>query len=244
MYYIMAPRRLVTPGMAQLFNGSGGFLGIPDNASLSMSNVSFTIIGWCKPDVVGTSQVVLGKAKAATIAGVEYDLQINAAGFTFVVVSDGSNVYLVTGNSLGTITAGVWNMIGLGVQVSGNPLVAGTIFTYKNGSSQTGSLPAGVNLQDGTGLFSLGGVSGAMTLSGAIDAVGIWRDRTLSDAESNTLYASGAGFRYSTLPASLKTNLVSWYELDEATGSLVYVDVLGANNLSRTGTVTQVPGKT
>jgi hypothetical protein len=225
----------------------GASLSVADNPTLSMGNVSFTIMTWVKPTQVGTGQVVLGKATAATVAGVEYDMQINAAGEVFVVLSSGTNAYPFTlpAASVGVITAGVWNMIGMGVAVSGNPLIAGSISAYKNGDagSSLSGLPAGVNVQDGLGTFTLGGVIGALTYAGGMDAIGVWRNRCLSAAENLTLYNGGAGYRYDSLPAAFLTNLAAWYELQEPTGATSYVDRVSGLNLTPAGVVTQIAGK-
>lgn len=62
---------------------------------------------------------------------------------------------------------------------------------------------------------------------------------------SSTIYNAGSGTHYSALSAGNKTTLglVSWWGFDEASGA-TRLDLHGVNNLTLTGTITQVPALT
>ncbi len=61
-------------------------------------------------------------------------------------------------------------------------------------------------------------------------------------AISSAIYNSGSGVRYGSVSAGNKTTmgLVSWWGLDEASGS-TRLDLHGSNNLTVGGTITQTP---
>lgn len=66
-------------------------------------------------------------------------------------------------------------------------------------------------------------------MQGAIDNAGLW-GRVLTSAEITYLYNSGAGRVYADLDASMKTNLVSWWGFNEASGTRY--DSHGTNHLT------------
>ena len=62
--------------------------------------------------------------------------------------------------------------------------------------------------------------------NGRIDQVGFWQSvpgsgGALSNAQLLAIYNGGRGLRYPDLPASLKTTLVDWWELNETSGNRV-----------------------
>lgn len=65
--------------------------------------------------------------------------------------------------------------------------------------------------------------------NGSLDSVGAW-NRLLTQAEITSLYNAGVGKIYSDLSAAEKTNLVSWYNFDETSGTRS--DSHGSNNLT------------
>lgn len=77
--------------------------------------------------------------------------------------------------------------------------------------------------------------------TGTIDEVGIW-NRTLNTTEIAELYNSGTGTNdprtdYFWTDYGLDTNLVSYYKMDEASGTIAY-DETGTFNLTEVGTTT------
>ena len=80
----------------------------------------------------------------------------------------------------------------------------------------------------GTSLYAVGG----------IQFVGFWKAASgypLGDAKVTSLYNSGVGLGYDGLTADLKTDLVSYWNLDESTGNAI--DKHGDNTLTEEGTV-------
>jgi hypothetical protein len=68
--------------------------------------------------------------------------------------------------------------------------------------------------------------------------VGFWRGRIITDTEITSLYNSGAGKAYANLTTAEKVDLVSYWNLSEASGNRA--DSHGANTLTDNNTVGSV----
>jgi hypothetical protein len=121
-----------------------------------------------------------------------------------------------------------------------------TLKVYSNGSDITGSLTKTMDnagtMADDSRILQIGAARNATQeefFDGAVDSFGIWA-RALSAGDATTLYNSGNGVVYSDLSAGMKTNLISWYDLDEVSGSRA--DSHGSNTLTDNNTVTSATG--
>jgi hypothetical protein len=74
----------------------------------------------------------------------------------------------------------------------------------------------------------------ASLYTGQLSSVGFWK-RALSPSEVTALFNNGAGRTYASLDSGLRTNLVSWWALNQ---NSVTADSHGTNTLTNTGSVT------
>jgi hypothetical protein len=101
-----------------------------------------------------------------------------------------------------------------------------------NGTMQTG---VSVNGYTASTAFRVGGsMPGLVDLTGLVSEAGFW-SRVRDQAERNGIYNSGNGKSYADLTAAEKVGLVSYWNLDEASGTRV--DSHGANDLTDNNTV-------
>lgn len=90
--------------------------------------------------------------------------------------------------------------------------------------------------------FSVGnyyGYGGSYSLGGRTDSLALY-SRALSSSEIDALYNSGSGLFFSQLDAGQLVDLVSWWDMDEATGTRH--DSIGSNDLTQIGTVGRCQG--
>lgn len=76
--------------------------------------------------------------------------------------------------------------------------------------------------------------------TGTIDGVGIWNGLAMSDAQTDAIYNSGNGVSYDDLTTDSLTSLVSYWELNELSGTRF--DEHGSNNLTDNNTVSYALG--
>jgi Concanavalin A-like lectin/glucanases superfamily len=221
---------------AAFAGGSAQFMGIADNAAFSMgAGAKLTICAWLFPTSFATTTAPISKGGSFAAGTLEYGVQVNAAGSLALRVSDGTTVR----NSNGvTLTLNAWNFAM--VQYDGTNL-----FASLNGGAFTTGV-AGADIQDLANDFRLGLFSGGGSpYSGSLDAVGLWK-RALTANEVSQLYKGGVGMAYGDLFGSLLTNLVDYYDLDDAGGSgATWIGRLGNNVIAGTGAAapTSAPGK-
>lgn len=114
------------------------------------------------------------------------------------------------------------------------------LLIYVNGVAETlsfsGTIPATITAN--AGAWRMGGYNSNFV--GGRIANASWWNRALVQADVDALYNAGAGTRYADFTGS-QTSLVSWWELDEESGTRA--DKVGGKTLTDTNTVTSNDGK-
>ncbi len=221
---------------ASLSNTSNESLSVADNASISVGNADFTLAGWVYNNNVdsGVSSYALSKYGASNI---EYYVGLDdTSRRLFIGVSgDGTNVTTVQGP---VIKSATWYFI-----VIWYDSVADTINYQVNNETATSSSQS-TGIFDGTSALYFGALNGSTSndWDGRIDNFGFWK-RTLNTEERASLYNSGLGQDYRALTNPLKNNLISWWDMDEPSGTRNDTHAYsGLNNGTVTG-ATQTTGK-
>lgn len=209
---------------------------IPANSeSLSRSSISelnykgtinCSISFWFKTDSVSILESPISHAQ--DISNANFEVYINSGSLNVSIGNQGAA--LTYGTSVST---GTWYHVVLTLSSSN------TYELFINGSSvDTGS---GATWGTFTPVFRIGGTysTASRFFDGIVDEVGIW-SKVLSSSEITDLYNSGNGLPYYDPTdvkndSTLSTSLVSYWELEETSGTRV--DSHGSNDLSDNNTV-------
>jgi hypothetical protein len=237
--WLKADTGVIGGGAGQFTAANSEYLSIADNASLSTGDIDFTVAGWVYLDSLGTRGDIISRFLTSPGPVGEY---------TLVYVSNGSQYRfrfrtyygpsILLGNvfadSLGVPSISTWYFI-----VIWQNAAAKTINIQVNdGSVDSASYSGGV-ISDTNSQFQIGATEGANSFNGRIDQVGFWK-RVLTSGERTALYNAGAGKSYGDLTTAEKVSLVSYWELDEASGTRN--DSHGTNHLTDNNTVTLANG--
>lgn len=228
------PSPTPTPYAAQFTRTNSEYLykssaaGLPSGAE---GEVSFA--GWFYFDAVGSPTKYLMGAVSADASNRRFYLGQNDSDsrLNFTVLLNNST-YATASSS--PVSAGQWYFVVAWYDAAANTvnlqLNNGAVVSTSYASGISG---AAVNFY----LSSFAGTSGYY--DGRIDNVGVW-SRVLSSGERTTLYNGGLGQNYSQLSTGIKSSLVSYWNLDELSGTRA--DAHGSNGLADTNTVTFGPG--
>jgi hypothetical protein len=216
---------------AASFNGTNQFLSIPSNSTLAVTGTSFTFAFWANTPNTSYGMVI---SKTSGGDAREFQTGLNTGGIVeFRLFPDGTFANsLVIRTSASSFSANTWNFFVFRYDSS-----AATIGISINGGAFTslGSIPA--ITQTNTNPLNLGAfvnTSGGLNYTGQLASVGFWK-RALSASEVTALFNNGAGRTYASLDSGLRTNLVSWWALNQ---NSVTADSHGTNTLTNNGTVT------
>ena len=199
-------------------------LSIASNATLQAPSTSLTVAGWFYFDTISGDIGLVGKGTFNNVAGEYYLYVRNSAIMRFEIGNGTAQSICATSFS----TTGAWTFVA-GRLDTGNQLVR-----LRVNATNITPVASTSTIQSASGTFSIGGISNAF-LNGRADSVGLWK-RHLTDDELTWLYNEGSGKVYNDLGSSgtiggnLKTSLVSWYELDEPSGTRS--DSFGTNHLT------------
>lgn len=192
--------------------------------SFSWDAPPFSVIAWCKR----TSDTAFGVAVGQFDSG-----GTNGSGLVF----NGSDAHAFVRNGGSTVSATFavptlsdWHMFYYEVPLA----VSGTVtLSVDNGTFATTNITPGNYTP--ISKFAVGLASGGGAYyDGQVSCVGIW-SRVLTTNEKAALYNGGKGLKYADLPAGLLTGLVSYYNLDETSGTRN--DSHGTNHLTDNNTV-------
>jgi Concanavalin A-like lectin/glucanases superfamily len=246
MLWLPAPRRVAAPAgpLAASFDGSA-YLSIADAPQFSYKNTAtvnyLSMTGWIFPTAAGP-QYICGKAGGTAAAQVEYYLWYDTDNVLRFYFSDGTTIRQ-NAIGAGTVTQDAWNFVGFSANWTGTN---NNINTHMNGTT-TGQSPAAWRFQDGANAFRLGGVEGIGGFTGHIDAWGVFSEMYDEDSfepEFDTIRNGTTGYNYAGLPAGDVARLHAWYDFNEAGGAATWADAHGSFDLTATGTVGSVAGKT
>ena len=194
------------------------------DASLQPGENDFSMACWCLKDTSNSNQHMMGDfvSSSDSSLGLEYtsagEIAFNmgtGSGWGRRVISDETD-----------LQDGAWHLVvvyykhvaqEVGISVDG-----GTI----KQSPQTGGIDTST-----TGPFTLGrtGTFAGQYHDGGIQDSAFW-DRALDSSDISELWNSGSGIVYGSASAGLKTSLVSWWPLNESSGTRE--DVHGSNDLT------------
>ena len=198
------------------------YLSIVDNPSLSIEG-DMSIVFWVNFESLATEIIV---SKMGNAGQYGYDFYIDGVNVLFRVSNDGTALS-TTAKAVAGISTGTWYYFSA-YHDDGTEIGVG----YNNGAF--GVVPHVTGIFDSNAPFHLGRGFASLPVDGLLAYVGIW-SKKLSAGENTTLVAAGPNLQYSGLSALLKTNLVSWWDLEEASGARV--DSHGSNDLTDNNTV-------
>jgi hypothetical protein len=212
---------------AASFNGTNQFLSVADNASINLSGTSFTICAWVNPISTGSGlKTIVAKWGSYALSVGEF----NSVFFDFV---DGSGTQRLQNLYAYGATANRWNFLCVSVDAGAISFSVNGINIASQGGVVQGPTTFSGALVNTTNPLTINGFSSVgAPYAGAIGPCAIWK-RALSPSEVSQLWNSGAGRTYASLDTGLRTNLVSWWALNQ---NSVTADSHGTNTLTNNGT--------
>lgn len=211
---------------ASTFNGTTQYLSASDSADNRLNGTDFTVSAWVNPSTLTANHTIIGKPRTG---GADYLFQVSNSFGARIAYNVAGTWYTGTAVSIPTNT---WSNVTF-------VLSGSVVTTYLNGvSSATYTLPVPLITTAGS-TFGLGGTSGTELFIGSLASIGMWK-RALSASEVTSLFNSRAGRTYDSLDASIKTNMVSWWDLSETSGNRA--DSFGSNTLTNSTSVDSTQG--
>jgi hypothetical protein len=227
-----------------LSDGAAGFdvtknqsLEIVSNSTLQAGNIDFSIAAWIRPTTISIPHSILSKSSGTMgMGGREYSLILHQSNSFRFAIREGNNStdYLISTPVL-SLSAGSWYFV-----VAWHDSINDTInIQVNNGAIFSTSHALGIYAANNPLLVGREG-SIYNYANAALDSVFTIK-KVLSADERTWLYNAGAGRVYSDIGiagtdgANLKTNLVSWWDLDEESG--IRYDSHGTNHLTPVTTI-------
>jgi hypothetical protein len=197
-------------GSRQFTTANSEYFNIASNSNLQTGATDFAFSMWVYPDTSTGGMTLVSKYTGSTGTS-EYYVELNTS-LKVVVRLSAASEEVVT--SSGSLTEDAWNHVvvehdnGTGIRV-----------TINGGVTETLALTGG-NTEE-TVDFRVGSRSGSSVfLNGRLSRLGFWK-KVLSSAELTQLYNDGVGLAYAALDDTLQTSLISYWNLDEASGNAI-----------------------
>jgi hypothetical protein len=226
-----------------------GSASIAHNSSLNLNSKSWSFGFWVTPFYKGSDCMVLAKSGGNDTREFQFQINIGSSlGITFQLNIFQSGTYasrvehsIVSTSVASSLNEGEKVFVYMGYNYSEQKS-----FISINGGTKVYSSSTISNTYAGTnslkfGYFETGTLQNIMS----IDEVGFW-NRDLSQTEISKLYNSGDGVGYSQLTSDEKTNLVSWWSMDETSGNRADSHgtntILNSNMVNCFATIPQVAG--
>lgn len=230
--WLDAQTGLTKSNAAQFASANSEYLSHASNTDLQTGDVDFTFAFWVLLDSLTGDRQFVSKD---TNTGREYTVQYRAGtGFRGTVFMGGVDK-IATASFTPTVTA--WYLVCFWHDATANTVNISVNNGATNSTATGGALDAATATEFNLGRRPYPGFQ--EYLSGRMQNVGFWK-RVLTGAERTALYNGGAGVNYSALSAGDKTSMVSWWALDEQSGSRA--DSHGSNTLTDNNTVTVAAG--
>ncbi len=198
---------------ARFISGSSSHLSKTSSADVQTGDIDFTFAFWVKLDTLSGDRQFVSKDSAS---GREYYCMFRSGvggGFRGTVFRGGADQIAL---SAFTPTIDTWYFVCFWHDATANTVN----ISVNNGTTVSTAIAGALDAVTATD-FNIGRrvYSGFQEhLSGAMQNVGFWK-RTLTPTERTSLYNSAAGKNYSDLTSGEKTSMVSWWSLNETTGS-------------------------
>lgn len=214
------------------------YLSIADNPSLSTGDVDYAIAGWINLETAGVN-FVLSKDDA-----VQREYYLGTSGGTlvsfFAFNGAGGIIGTDTGTTFGALSTGTWYFLyGYHCATNAGDCTANTVGVSVNAgvvdSSATSGAPGDTDDPVHLGARRPGA---PIYTDGMLASVGFWKGGVPTAATLTAIFAAGPDLLYADLTAGEKTNLVSWWDHEEAEGAQ-RDDSHGANHSTDNNTVGQ-----
>jgi hypothetical protein len=229
--------RSYNPGDAYAadFSGSGSTRLSSSSTDFKVGAVDFSFGGWFYFDSIGANDAIMGRWRNYLETNASYTLWDAGGNFRFSVTSAGNDAGSgVTGP---TINNSQWYFV-VCVHEYGTP---GTIkLSIDGGTFLTNSHSGGAYSSAATDFTINDFDSRGFAFDGKADNC-FFYNKALSQSEVIELYNSGNGKSILNISNDLKTDLVSWWSLNEVSGTRF--DNYGSNHLTDNGSVTRTTGK-
>jgi hypothetical protein len=205
---------------AASFNGTNQFLSIPSNSTLQLGGQAFSFSVW-----FNVRDVISQKPFLSKIALNNFEYMFGTAGSSIRLIGGNASNAWAVNLAGGNFSANRWNHAVC--TYDGTSVVT----IYLNGTS-VGTSTASITTS-GANQFQISSNSAyGEFLIGDLASVGFWK-KALTASEVTQLWNSGAGRTYASLDSGLRTNLVSWWALNQ---NSVTADSHGTNTLTNNGT--------
>lgn len=231
---------------AQFVRANVEYFSIPNASAGDFEGaMDFTISAWCNWNDSDGLDAILTTFSDTSNVGIIFRKSNNAGGQIQMYVSGDGAVPSVVSYTLAPTTNTWYHLVmtyntttgGIELFVDGSSVTTGTTDT---GGPYAGSSDLLIGTQ--------GNNTSAWAFNGEMDEFGFW-DRILNQAEIDALYNSGSGIAYADTadPTDVKnddiltTDLVSYWELEEASGTRT--DSHAGNDLTDNNTVGSDTGK-
>jgi hypothetical protein len=200
-------------------------------ANLQCQSQSFTVAGWFfMPSNAPTWIGLASQGSHVSFANSGWMIQRidGNARLNFSLRNDNASNDVNVASPLFVLST--WNFVECGWDSALNQS-----FISINGGTRTFSTAvAGWTFPNTTNITRLGSEPFGNFLTGNLAGWGLWK-KALSASEVTALWNNGAGRTYASLDSGLRTNLVSWWALNQ---NSVTADSHGTNTLTNNGTVT------
>ena len=215
---------------AARFNGTNQFLSIPSNSTLTVTGTSFTYAFWANAVNTTFIQLIFNKSNAS---GIEYRILLLSGLLRFQILPDGVTWEARKEINIGAGAVNTWNFYVCRYDSSGG----GTMGISINGGAFESLGSVGAITQTLSNTLQIANSAVGVTDSlytGQLSSIGFWK-KALTASEVTALWNNGAGRTYASLDSGLRTNLISWWALNQ---NSVTADSHGTNALTNNGTVT------
>ena len=227
-------------GARQFTTANSEYFSIASNANLQTGDTDFAFSMWVYPDTSTATMSLVTKYSGSTATS-EYYIELNTS-LNVVVRMSAESETVITGT--GTLTEDAWNHL-----VVEHDNGTGMRFTINGGATETIAYTGGNSVE--TVDFRVGrrGAYNPLYLNGRLARLGFWK-KVLSSTELTQLYNDGVGLAYAALDSTLKTSLISYWNLNEASGNAIDshtngYDLTDNNSVTAAlGTVPVLPSRT
>ncbi len=226
--------------MAMAYDGTSGYVSVPDNANLDMTG-DMTLEMWARPGLLnGSTQTVLQKGNSSSVAGPgwQYRISIGGSNQWKAAIYVGSTTYQLT-DTVDTLRTSRWDYLVL--VRSGS-----TLSFYVNGQNVgTISVSGATNVSSGMLAFGRAGSFANFYLNGGVDEVAAY-NKALTSSQILTHYVAGGspGANGSTYVSTVQNNgPAGYWRLGEQSGLTAYDSGAGSFDGAIKGNVTMgTPG--
>ena len=224
---------------SQFTAANSEYLTRADNASLSTGDVDFAIAGWIYINSLGSVRNIMARTHSSNAALREYQFYSNSSNIIgFTIYNTAGTANTVTASTHGAIVVNTWYFVYAYCNKTGSEI------GVQLNRGATNTLAKTVTVSDvavGTALGSLPDTAASLW-DGRLADIAFYKDGIPSSTVLDELYQRGFGRDYSDLSTDAKTNLISYWELTEASGTRVDSVVASGNDLTDNNTVTGNPG--